>query len=63
MRVNSLAFRLIAGATLWSAAVLIAGGIILSSLFRGAVEDRFDAQLEALLGSLVATVFTVPGGR
>lgn len=59
--INSLAFRLIAGATLWSAAVLVAGGVILSSLFRSAVEDRFDAQLEALLGSLVATVDTEPG--
>jgi len=52
---DSLALRLIAGAALWSVIALVAGGIILSSIFRHSVETSFDARLEVLLGSLVAT--------
>ncbi len=60
MRTNSLAFRLIAGAALWSMAVLIAGGILLSSLFRDAVETSFDDRLLALLESLLAATQADP---
>ena len=59
MKRNSLAVRLAAGATVWSVAVLLAGGLILSSLFRTSVEDNFDARLFALLESLVATTEVV----
>ncbi|HUD52282.1 MAG TPA: sensor histidine kinase, partial [Parvibaculum sp.] len=52
---DSLALRLIAGAALWSVIALVAGGLILSSIFRHSVESSFDARLEVLLGSLVAT--------
>jgi signal transduction histidine kinase len=52
---NSLAFRLVAGAALWSTIALVAGGLILSSIFRHSVERSFDARLEVLLGSLIAT--------
>lgn len=55
IRADSLAFRLIAGAVLWSSIALIAGGIILSSVFRHSVERSFDARLDVLLGSLIAT--------
>lgn len=55
LRTDSLAFRLVAGAALWSSVVLLAGGIILSSIFRNTVERSFDARLEVLLGSLIAT--------
>jgi signal transduction histidine kinase len=52
---DSLAFRLIAGAALWSLIAIVAGGIILSSVFRQSVERAFDARLDVLLGSLIAT--------
>lgn len=52
---DSLAFRLVAGAALWSSIALLAGGIILSSIFRQSVERSFDARLDVLLGSLIAT--------
>ena len=54
-RSDSLAFRLVAGAALWSSIALLAGGILLSSIFRQSVEHSFDARLEVLLGSLIAT--------
>ncbi|HUC60799.1 MAG TPA: sensor histidine kinase [Alphaproteobacteria bacterium] len=54
MRVNSLAFRLVAGAGLWIAAALAAGDFALSSIFQASVERGFDARLEVYLESLVA---------
>ncbi len=51
---NSLAFRLLAGAAIWSVAVLIVGGFVLSAVFRGAVQQAFDDTLSAQLQSLVA---------
>ena len=55
MRFDSLAFRLIAGAALWSAIALVAGGLILSAIFRSSVERSFDSRLNVLLHSLIAT--------
>lgn len=55
MRRDSLAFRLIAGAALWSAIALVAGGLILSTIFRNSVERSFDGRLNVLLHSLIAT--------
>lgn len=55
MRRDSLAFRLIAGAALWSAIALVAGGLILSAIFRSSVERSFDSRLNVLLHSLIAT--------
>lgn len=55
MRSDSLAFRLIAGAALWSAIALLAGGLILSTIFRSSVERSFDSRLNVLLHSLIAT--------
>ena len=54
MRRSSLAFRLVALAALWSAAVLLLGGLVLSGLFRDSVERAFDARLAVLLEGLVA---------
>jgi signal transduction histidine kinase len=54
MRVNSLAFRLVAGAGLWIAAALVAGGLALSGIFQASVERGFDARLEVYLESLIA---------
>jgi signal transduction histidine kinase len=54
LRVKSLAFRLIAGASLWIAAALLAGGLVLSAVFRDYVVRAFDARLAVMLDSLVA---------
>jgi len=54
MKLNSLAFRLVGGATIWSLAALLAGGVALSSLFRDNVERNFDAHLVLLLDALTA---------
>jgi signal transduction histidine kinase len=55
MRSDSLAFRLVAGAALWSAVALVVGGLVLSAIFRNSVERSFDARLDVLLDSLIAT--------
>ena len=54
IRANSLAFRLIASAAAWSMLGLIAGGFLLSGIFRGAVEGSFDARLNFDLEGMVA---------
>ena len=54
MRPRSLALRLMLGAGLWIAAALVAGGVVLSSLFRDSVERGFDARLVVLMEGLVA---------
>ena len=56
MRRNSLAFRLISSAAVWSVIVLLFTGITLSSLFRSAVERNFDARLQAYLDGLIANI-------
>jgi len=63
MRSWSLALRLVLYAALWIAAALIAGGIVLSSLFRESVERSFDARLVVLLESLVAASEVSPEGE
>jgi signal transduction histidine kinase len=55
MRLNSLAFRLFASAAAWTLVVLPATAILLSSLYRQAVERNFDARLNVYLTSLVAS--------
>ncbi len=56
MKLNSLAFRLIAGAGLWSGVALLIGGIALAANFRDAVERNYDKRLilawESLVGLL-----------
>lgn len=63
MRINSLAFRLVAGAGLWIAAALAAGGFALSSIFEDLAERSFDARLEVYLESLIAVSRTGNAGR
>jgi signal transduction histidine kinase len=53
-RFNSLAFRLAAGAALWTTLALVAAGYVLSTLFVDAVERSFDARLSVLLDGMVA---------
>lgn len=54
MRVNSLAARLVLGASVWCAIVLVAGGVLLSQLFRDYVVRNFDARLAVHLENLAA---------
>ena len=52
---NSLAFRLFASAAAWTLVVIPAAAILLSSLYRQAVERNFDARIAVYLTSLVAS--------
>src|SRR6202165_4034288 len=56
MRANSLALRLFLSATAWAVVILVITGIVLSSLYRAAVERAFDRRLGVYLLSLVADV-------
>jgi signal transduction histidine kinase len=56
MRSNSLALRLFLSATAWTAVILLITGIVLSSLYRQAVERSFDRRLGVYLRTLVADV-------
>jgi hypothetical protein len=51
---NSLTFRLIAGAAIWTVLGLVVGGFILSEIFRNTVESSFDSQLTFNLDGLIA---------
>ena len=56
MRANSLALRLFVTATAWTVVILLVTGIVLSSLYRQAVERSFDRRLSVYLKTLVAAV-------
>ena len=51
---NSLTFRLIAAAAVWTVLAFLAGGLILSNAFRTSVEGDFDSELQSSLDALVA---------
>ena len=56
MRANSLALRLFLSATVWTVVILLVTGVVLSSLYREAVERAFDRRLGVYLRTLVADV-------
>src|SRR5471030_985741 len=56
MRANSLALRLFVSATAWAVVILLITGVVLSSLYRQAVERAFDRRLGVYLRTLVADV-------
>ena len=56
MRANSLALRLFLSATAWTVIILLVTGVVLSSLYRQAVERAFDRRLGVYLRTLVADV-------
>jgi len=60
---RSIALRLIAAAVLWLAAALIAGGFLLSHLFREPVEKAFEQRLEFFLENLIAASDISPTGQ
>jgi signal transduction histidine kinase len=59
---TSIALRLISAAAVWVAVMLIAGGLLLSNLFREPLEKSFDQRLGFLLESLIAAVELAPNG-
>jgi signal transduction histidine kinase len=58
MRANSLALRLFFSATTWIVVILVLAGILLSGVYRAAVERAFDRRLQVYLRTLVADVAT-----
>ena len=56
LRVDSLTFRLVAGATVWAAIALVAAGLVLSSLYRSTAERAFDERLGVYLKTLVGNL-------
>jgi signal transduction histidine kinase len=56
MRANSLALRLFLSATAWTVVILVATGIVLTSLYRQTVERAFDRRLGVYLKTLVADI-------
>lgn len=55
IKFNSLAFRLIAAAAVWTVLAFVAGGLILSNAFRTSVDGDFDSELQSSLDALVAS--------
>ncbi len=62
MRFDSLALRLVFGAAVWSLAALVAGGFILSQVFRGYVERSFDHHLTVFQETLIGGAFVHTDG-
>jgi signal transduction histidine kinase len=58
MRLNSLALRLFFSAATWTVVILVVTGVVLSSIYRTAVERAFDRRLGVYLRSLVADFAT-----
>src|SRR5882672_11082142 len=63
MRANSLALRLFFSAATWTVVILLVTGIVLSSLYRAAVERSFDGRLGVYLRTLVADVASPDEGN
>jgi signal transduction histidine kinase len=56
MRLNSLALRLFFSATTWTVLILVVTGLVLSQLYRGAVERAFDRRLSVYQRTLIVDV-------
>jgi signal transduction histidine kinase len=62
MRANSLALRLFLSASAWTVVILLLTGLVLSSIYRQAVERGFDRRLGVYLRTLVADVASPEDG-
>jgi len=62
MRLSSLTARLLLSAGAWSVLVLVLTGLLLSSLFRSAVERAFDDRLDVFVKSLIAELNVADDG-
>lgn len=60
IRPGTLGFRLVAFALVWIAGALVAGGILLGSLFEKQVRRSFDGRIEVLLETLVTVTDSNP---
>jgi signal transduction histidine kinase len=60
---NSLTFRLIASAGVWTVIGMVAGGFLLSSVFRDSVERSFDARIMADLETVIDAANPVASGE
>jgi signal transduction histidine kinase len=56
VRTDSLSFRLLASAAIWSIVSLAAAGFILTSLYRANVENAFDERLGVYLQTLISAL-------
>jgi signal transduction histidine kinase len=56
MRSNSLALRLFFSATVWTVVILAGTGVVLSGVYRQAVERAFDRRLDVYLKTLIADI-------
>ena len=61
-KLDSLAARLIAAASVWTLVGLLVGGVVLSGMFRAAVEGNFDARLKFDLDGMIAAAEPDPSG-
>ncbi|HWA92835.1 MAG TPA: sensor histidine kinase [Rhizomicrobium sp.] len=62
-KLDSLAFRLIAAALIWTVIALAAGGYVLSQAFSSAVEDNFDTTLQVDMDGLITAAEPDPNGE
>lgn len=60
MRANSLAFRLIVAASLWSAVALLVAGLIVTALYRQTAERGLDERLGVYRNSLIGAIAQQP---
>lgn len=60
---NSVAFRLLVAAAVVSIAGLIAGGLLLSNVFRGSLERQLDERMLADMENLIAVAEPAPDGH
>ncbi len=56
MRLNSLSFRLILSAALWTTVAIFAAGVILTSLYQRTVERTFDENLDNYLNAIIGEI-------
>jgi len=61
-KLDSLAARLIAAASVWTLVGLLVGGVVLSGMFRASVEANFDARLKFDLDGMIAAAEPDPSG-
>jgi signal transduction histidine kinase len=61
-RLNSLSGRLIAAAAVWIVLGLLAGGILISDVFRASIQSSFDARLKFDLDDMIAASEVDPSG-